>query len=208
VPPDQWLLHNGASSVLGRELIATAKRRGTKLINVVRHREAVAELLQLGCATTLYDHIAHDSQQRVSRLPVLQCKLNEKLACLAFLQTAATRCAPANAAGKGPGLLSGPRQSKPAPASLGTAVRATVRRADEVICSADEDVVHRVMDITGAARRAGSRALGNIALTCRGCLRVHHASASLLAIQERCGARRLARRFLQATRPAASAQCW
>jgi len=50
VPPDEWLLHNGASSVLGRELIAMAKRRGTKLINVVRRREVVAELAQLGCA--------------------------------------------------------------------------------------------------------------------------------------------------------------
>jgi len=50
VPPAEWLLHNGASSVLGRELIAMAKRRGTKLINVVRRREAVAELTQLGCA--------------------------------------------------------------------------------------------------------------------------------------------------------------
>jgi len=50
VPPAEWLLHNGASSVLGRELIAMAKRRGTRLINVVRRREAVAELAQLGCA--------------------------------------------------------------------------------------------------------------------------------------------------------------
>ena len=50
MPADEWLLHNGASSVLGRELICMAKRRGTKLINVVRRREAVAELKGLGCA--------------------------------------------------------------------------------------------------------------------------------------------------------------
>ena len=51
VPPNEWLLHNGASSVLGRELICMAKRRGTKLINVVRRREAVNELKDLGCAS-------------------------------------------------------------------------------------------------------------------------------------------------------------
>jgi len=67
VPPDQWLLHNGASSVLGRELIAMARRRGTKLINMVRRREAVAELAQLGCATTLFGNIASVSRQRVCR---------------------------------------------------------------------------------------------------------------------------------------------
>lgn len=50
VPAGEWLLHNGASSVLGRELVAMAKRRGTQLINVVRRREAVSELKGLGCA--------------------------------------------------------------------------------------------------------------------------------------------------------------
>ena len=54
VPAGEWLLHNGASSVLGRELIQMAKRRGTKLINVVRRREAVAELEKLGCAHFLF----------------------------------------------------------------------------------------------------------------------------------------------------------
>ena len=35
-------------SVLGKELIALAKKRGTKLINVVRREEAANELKQLG----------------------------------------------------------------------------------------------------------------------------------------------------------------
>ncbi|KAK9826125.1 hypothetical protein WJX81_006454 [Elliptochloris bilobata] len=48
VPADEWLLHNGASSVLGRELLCMARRRGTKLINVVRRHEAVDELKALG----------------------------------------------------------------------------------------------------------------------------------------------------------------
>lgn len=51
VPAGEWLLHNGASSVLGRELVCMAQRRGTKLINVVRRREAVNELKDLGCAS-------------------------------------------------------------------------------------------------------------------------------------------------------------
>jgi len=36
-------------SVLGKELIALAKKRGTKLINVVRRDEAANELKQMGC---------------------------------------------------------------------------------------------------------------------------------------------------------------
>ena len=35
-------------SVLGKELIALAKKRGTKQINVVRREEAANELKQLG----------------------------------------------------------------------------------------------------------------------------------------------------------------
>ena len=50
VPPGEYLLSNAANSVLGRELIQMAQRRGTKLINVVRRREVVAELHKLGCA--------------------------------------------------------------------------------------------------------------------------------------------------------------
>ena len=37
-------------SVLGKELISLARRRGTKTINVVRRDEAANELKQLGCA--------------------------------------------------------------------------------------------------------------------------------------------------------------
>jgi len=65
VPPDQWLLHNGASSVLGRELIAMAQRRGTRLINMVCRRAAVAELVQLGCGTTWFGHCARVPRQSV-----------------------------------------------------------------------------------------------------------------------------------------------
>ena len=52
VPAAEYLLSNAANSVLGRELIQMAQRRGTKLINVVRRREVVAELRKLGCAAT------------------------------------------------------------------------------------------------------------------------------------------------------------
>lgn len=52
VPAGEYLLSNAANSVLGRELIQMAQRRGTKLINVVRRREVVAELRKLGCAAT------------------------------------------------------------------------------------------------------------------------------------------------------------
>ena len=52
VPQGEYLLSNAANSVLGRELIQMAQRRGTKLINVVRRREVVPELHKLGCAAT------------------------------------------------------------------------------------------------------------------------------------------------------------
>ena len=53
MPKGEYLLSNAANSVLGRELIQMAQRRGTKLINVVRRREVVAELRKLGCAATV-----------------------------------------------------------------------------------------------------------------------------------------------------------
>ena len=57
VPAGEYLLSNAANSVLGRELIQMAQRRGTKLINVVRRREVVAELHKLGCAAALSDAV-------------------------------------------------------------------------------------------------------------------------------------------------------
>ena len=50
MPPRAWLLNYGASSALGRALISIARARGTKLINIVRRPEAVAELKDMGCA--------------------------------------------------------------------------------------------------------------------------------------------------------------
>lgn len=74
MPAGEWLLHNAASSVLGRELIQMAKRYGTKLINVVRRREAVADLKKFGysCQVTfcpknthgLFDADSREERQR------------------------------------------------------------------------------------------------------------------------------------------------
>ena len=50
MPPQAWLLHYGASSALGRALISIARARRTKIINIVRRAEAVAELKDIGCA--------------------------------------------------------------------------------------------------------------------------------------------------------------
>lgn len=48
VPPGQWLLQSAAGSELGRMIIRLAKRDGIKTLNIVRRKEAVAELQALG----------------------------------------------------------------------------------------------------------------------------------------------------------------
>ena len=50
VPQGRYLLQNAANSILGKELISAAHRKGVKTINVVRRKEVVQELQQLGCA--------------------------------------------------------------------------------------------------------------------------------------------------------------
>ena len=48
VPEGEYLLQGAAGSTLGRQLIALAKHRGVRTINVVRRREQVQELLDIG----------------------------------------------------------------------------------------------------------------------------------------------------------------
>ncbi|HYZ28017.1 MAG TPA: zinc-dependent alcohol dehydrogenase family protein [Thermoleophilaceae bacterium] len=48
VPPGEWLLQSAAGSELGRMIIRLCKRGGVRTLNVVRRREAVAELEALG----------------------------------------------------------------------------------------------------------------------------------------------------------------
>ncbi|EFH80056.1 zinc-dependent alcohol dehydrogenase family protein [Ktedonobacter racemifer] len=48
VPQGEWLLQSAAGSELGRMIIRLAKHDGVRTLNVVRRREAVAELEQLG----------------------------------------------------------------------------------------------------------------------------------------------------------------
>ena len=50
VPEGGYLLQSAAGSTIGRQLIALAKHRGVKTINLVRRKEQVQELLDLGCA--------------------------------------------------------------------------------------------------------------------------------------------------------------
>ena len=67
VPPGEYLLQGAAGSTLGRQLIALAKERGVKTINVVRRKEQVQELLDMGwgslfqlmlSARAIQDHVA------------------------------------------------------------------------------------------------------------------------------------------------------
>jgi NADPH:quinone reductase len=48
VPRGEWLLQSASGSQIGRMMIRFAKRAGIRTINIVRRRESVAELKQLG----------------------------------------------------------------------------------------------------------------------------------------------------------------
>jgi len=48
IPQGEWLLQSAASGELGRMIIRLAKHDGMRTVNVVRRREAVAELQRLG----------------------------------------------------------------------------------------------------------------------------------------------------------------
>jgi len=48
VPPGEWLLQSAAGSELGRMIIRLAKRDGIRTLNIVRRRESVAALKDLG----------------------------------------------------------------------------------------------------------------------------------------------------------------
>ncbi len=54
VPKGKYLLQSAAGSTLGRMLIALAKHRGVRTINVVRRRAQVQELLDIGWAPHPY----------------------------------------------------------------------------------------------------------------------------------------------------------
>jgi NADPH:quinone reductase-like Zn-dependent oxidoreductase len=48
IPKGKYLLQNAANSVLGKELIAMAKDRGVKTLNMVRRKEAADDVLAIG----------------------------------------------------------------------------------------------------------------------------------------------------------------
>lgn len=53
VPQGEWVLSNAAASVLGRMFIKLCKHKGVKTINLVRRREVVEELKELGADCVL-----------------------------------------------------------------------------------------------------------------------------------------------------------
>lgn len=65
IPAGEWLLQSAANSELGQMIIKLAKRDGIRTINIVRRREAVAELEQLGAdAVVVSTEGAIDEQVR------------------------------------------------------------------------------------------------------------------------------------------------
>ena len=55
VPPGEWLLQNAAGSALGKMVIRLGKKEGFKTLNVVRRRDVVDELKQLGADEVLVE---------------------------------------------------------------------------------------------------------------------------------------------------------
>jgi NADPH:quinone reductase-like Zn-dependent oxidoreductase len=53
--PGEWVLQNAANSGVGRWVIAFAKRRGLKTVNIVRRQELVLELEALGADVVVVD---------------------------------------------------------------------------------------------------------------------------------------------------------
>ena len=47
-PAGSWIIQSAAGSVLGRMLIALAKKRGVRVVNLVRRSAQIQELLDLG----------------------------------------------------------------------------------------------------------------------------------------------------------------
>ena len=48
IPEGEWLCQTVATSVLGRQMIALAKHKGLKTVNIVRRQEAKQEILDIG----------------------------------------------------------------------------------------------------------------------------------------------------------------
>jgi len=53
--PGDWIIQNVANSAVGRHLIALAKQRGVRTVNVVRRDDVAAELTALGADVVLVD---------------------------------------------------------------------------------------------------------------------------------------------------------
>lgn len=53
IPAGEFLIQSAANSSLGKQVIALAKHKNVKTINVVRRAQAKEELLKLGCAIPL-----------------------------------------------------------------------------------------------------------------------------------------------------------
>lgn len=87
-----WIMQNAASSVVGRLVIAFAKARGIKTINVVRRAETIPELAALGGDVCLVD-----GPDLASRARAAAGGIDIRLAIDAVAGDATARLAPAAA---------------------------------------------------------------------------------------------------------------
>jgi NADPH:quinone reductase-like Zn-dependent oxidoreductase len=66
--PGEWVVQNAANSGVGRWVIAFAKMRGLKTVNIVRRPELVPELEAIGGDLVVVD--SPDVSERINRLSV------------------------------------------------------------------------------------------------------------------------------------------
>ena len=68
--PGEWVVQNAANSGVGRWVIAFAKTRGLKTVNIVRRQELVAELEEIGGDVVVVDSL--DVSEKIKPLSVMR----------------------------------------------------------------------------------------------------------------------------------------
>ena len=156
VPAGEWVLQNAAGSALGRQIVAIAKHRGVKTINLVRclrHGDACLPTVSLGISTPVQYPGMH---------PICSCSA-ETVLHFCFQISAATWFGQRGHRYHGSMVCEhGVRGLKSITAELQVRNKALhgadlhALGADEVLSTADDDVAGRVQELTGADRRDSS----------------------------------------------------
>jgi len=84
---DQWIIQNGANSSCGRFIIALAKMRGSKSVNIVRRPELTDELEAIGADAVIVDTGDPDATAKLVRKATGDAKIAFGFDCVAATGT-------------------------------------------------------------------------------------------------------------------------